>query len=71
MNLEKKMRGNWLEKPDLAPKYRSVWKKTPKRFRKNSLMFGRKRKCICPQTHLRFGKVVFRAAGRGVVGEYF
>lgn len=46
MNLEKKMRENRPEKLNLAPKYRSVWTKTPKRFRKNSLTFERKRKGV-------------------------
>lgn len=46
MNLEKKMRGNQPEKPNLAPKCRSVWKKTPKRFWKNSLTFEGKRKGV-------------------------
>lgn len=46
MNLEKKMRGNRPEKPSLEPKCRSVWTKTPKRFRKNSLMFEGKHKGV-------------------------
>lgn len=46
MNLEKKMRENWPEKPSLEPKCRSVWKKVPKGFRKNSLTFEGKRKGV-------------------------
>lgn len=71
MNLDKKMWENLPEKPKLKPKCRSIWKKTPKRFRKNSLTFGRKRKCVCGQMHLRFGKVVLGASGEGGVGEDF
>lgn len=46
MNLEKKMRGNRPEKPNFAPKCRSVWKKVPKGFRKNSLTFEGKCTCV-------------------------
>ena len=75
MNLEKKMRENWSEKPNLTPKYRRVWTKTPKRFRKNSLTFEGKRKGVWGQMYLCFWKVVFRAAGGGwkmwILGVFF
>lgn len=65
MNLEKKMRENRPEKPNLKPKCRSVWAKAPKHFWKNSLTFEGKRKGVCGQMYLRFGKVVLGASGRG------
>lgn len=46
MNLEKKMRENRPEKPNLKPKCRSVWAKASKHFWKNSLTFEGKRKGV-------------------------
>ena len=54
MNLDKKMWENLPEKPNLKPKCRSIWKKTPKRFRKNSLTFGRKRGRLKMKYNLRW-----------------